>query len=94
MITFFGMRDGQHKIIAIVVGRLGCFAQAVGVGAKAQVSTTGGTLCSTTTMKPCTSPSVTALTSGGLSKAPRIKPYKGANATNGKQVTAYVKTLK
>jgi mono/diheme cytochrome c family protein len=37
---------------------------------------------------------VKVLTSGGLSKAPHIKPYKGANATNAKQVAAYVKTLK
>ena len=37
---------------------------------------------------------VKVLTSGGLSKAPHIKPYKGANATNAKQVAEYVKTLK
>ena len=34
------------------------------------------------------------LTTGGLSKAPHTKPYKGANDTNAKQVAAYVKTLK
>ena len=37
---------------------------------------------------------VKVLTSGGLSKAPHIKPYKGANETNAKQVAAYVKTFK
>jgi mono/diheme cytochrome c family protein len=37
---------------------------------------------------------VKVLTSGGLSKAPHTKPYKGANATNAKQVAAYVKSLK
>jgi mono/diheme cytochrome c family protein len=37
---------------------------------------------------------VKALTTGGLSKAPHTKPFKGANAENAKQVAAYVKTLK
>ena len=37
---------------------------------------------------------VKVLTTGGLSKAPHTKPYKGANDTNAKQVAAYVKTLK
>ena len=37
---------------------------------------------------------VKVLTSGGLSKAPHTKPYKGANETNAKQVAAYVKSLK
>jgi mono/diheme cytochrome c family protein len=37
---------------------------------------------------------VKALTTGGLSKAPHIKPFKGANAENAKQVAAYVKGLK
>jgi len=34
------------------------------------------------------------LTAGGLSKAPHIKPFKGAHSTNAQQVAAYVKTLK
>jgi mono/diheme cytochrome c family protein len=34
---------------------------------------------------------VKALTTGGLSKAPHTKPFKGANAENAKQVAAYVK---
>ena len=37
---------------------------------------------------------VKVLTTGGLSKAPHTKPFKGANATNAKQVSAYVKGLK
>jgi len=37
---------------------------------------------------------VKVLTTGGLSKAPHNKPYKGANASNAKLVAAYVKTLK
>jgi len=37
---------------------------------------------------------VKVLTAGGLSKAPHIKPYKGANEANAKLVAAYVKTLK
>ncbi|HEY2120926.1 MAG TPA: c-type cytochrome [Candidatus Acidoferrum sp.] len=37
---------------------------------------------------------VKALTTGGLSKAPHTKPFKGANAENAKQVAAYVKSLK
>ena len=37
---------------------------------------------------------VKVLTTGGLPKAPHNKPYKGANATNAKQVAAYVKSLK
>jgi mono/diheme cytochrome c family protein len=37
---------------------------------------------------------VKALTTGGLSKAPHTKPFKGANATNAKQVAGYVKSLK
>jgi mono/diheme cytochrome c family protein len=37
---------------------------------------------------------VKALTTGGLTKAPHIKPFKGANGTNAQQVAAYVKTLK
>ena len=37
---------------------------------------------------------VKVLTSGGLSKAPHTKPYKGANGTNAKQVAAHVKSLK
>jgi len=37
---------------------------------------------------------VKVLTTGGLSKAPHIKPFKGANSENAKQVAAYVKTLK
>jgi mono/diheme cytochrome c family protein len=37
---------------------------------------------------------VKALTTGGLSKAPHIKPFKGANAENAQKVAAYVKTLK
>lgn len=37
---------------------------------------------------------VKALTTGGLSKAPHTKPFKGANAENAKQVAAYVKNLK
>jgi mono/diheme cytochrome c family protein len=34
------------------------------------------------------------LTAGGLSKAPHIKSFKGANSTNAQQVAAYIKTLK
>lgn len=37
---------------------------------------------------------VKVLTAGGLSKAPHIKPYKGATQVNAKLVAAYVKTLK
>jgi mono/diheme cytochrome c family protein len=37
---------------------------------------------------------VKVLTTGGLSKAPHTKPFKGANAENAKQVAAYVKSLK
>lgn len=37
---------------------------------------------------------VKVLTTGGLPKAPHTKAFKGANATNAKQVAAYVKTLK
>lgn len=37
---------------------------------------------------------VKVLTTGGLAKAPHNKPYKGANATNAKQVAQYVKGLK
>ena len=37
---------------------------------------------------------VKVLTTGGLSKAPHIKPYKGANGNNAKQVATYVKSLK
>jgi mono/diheme cytochrome c family protein len=37
---------------------------------------------------------VKALTTGGLSKAPHTKPFKGANSTNAKEVAAYVKSLK
>jgi mono/diheme cytochrome c family protein len=37
---------------------------------------------------------VKVLTTGGLSKAPHTKPFKGANATNAPQIAAYVKTLK
>ena len=37
---------------------------------------------------------VKVLTSGGLSKAPHTKPFKGANSENAKQVAAYVKSLK
>jgi mono/diheme cytochrome c family protein len=37
---------------------------------------------------------VKVLTTGGLAKAPHNKAYKGANATNAKQVAAYVKSLK
>jgi len=37
---------------------------------------------------------VKALISGGLSKAPHIKPFKGANNDNAQKVAAYVKTLK
>jgi mono/diheme cytochrome c family protein len=37
---------------------------------------------------------VKALTTGGLSKAPHTKPFKGANAENAKQVAGYVKSLK
>jgi mono/diheme cytochrome c family protein len=37
---------------------------------------------------------VKALTTGGLSKAPHIKPFKGANSDNAQKVAAYVKTLK
>jgi mono/diheme cytochrome c family protein len=37
---------------------------------------------------------VKVLTTGGLSKAPHNKPYKGANGNNAKQVASYVKSLK
>jgi mono/diheme cytochrome c family protein len=37
---------------------------------------------------------VKVLTTGGLSKAPHTKPFKGANSDNAKQVAAYVKSLK
>jgi mono/diheme cytochrome c family protein len=37
---------------------------------------------------------VKVLTAGGLPKAPHTKAFKGANATNAKQVAAYVKSLK
>jgi hypothetical protein len=37
---------------------------------------------------------VKVLTTGGLPKAPHTKAFKGANATNAKQVAAYVKSLK
>ena len=37
---------------------------------------------------------VKVLTTGGLSKAPHNKPYKGANENNAKQVASYVKSLK
>jgi mono/diheme cytochrome c family protein len=37
---------------------------------------------------------VKVLTTGGLSKAPHNKPYKGANGKNAKQVAQYVKSLK
>jgi mono/diheme cytochrome c family protein len=37
---------------------------------------------------------VKVLTTGGLTKAPHTKPFKGANTTNAPQVAAYVKTLK
>lgn len=37
---------------------------------------------------------VKILTTGGLSKAPHAKPFKGANADNAKQLAAYLKTLK
>jgi mono/diheme cytochrome c family protein len=37
---------------------------------------------------------VNVLTKGGQPKAPHVKPFKGANAANAKQVAAYVKTLK
>ena len=37
---------------------------------------------------------VKILTTGGLSKAPHTKAFKGANATNAPQVAAYVKNLK
>jgi mono/diheme cytochrome c family protein len=36
---------------------------------------------------------VKALTTGGLSKAPHTKPFKGANAENAKQVATYIKSL-
>ena len=37
---------------------------------------------------------VKALTTGGLSKAPHTKPFKGADSKNAQQVAAYVKSLK
>jgi len=37
---------------------------------------------------------VKVLTTGGLSKAPHAKPFKGADSDSAKQVAAYVKTLK
>jgi mono/diheme cytochrome c family protein len=37
---------------------------------------------------------VKVLTTGGLTKAPHTKPFKGANTTNAPQVAAYVKSLK
>jgi mono/diheme cytochrome c family protein len=37
---------------------------------------------------------VGVLTKGGQPKAPHIKPFKGANEQNAKQVAAYVKSLK
>lgn len=37
---------------------------------------------------------VKVLTTGGLSKAPHTKPFKGANSDNAKQIAAYLKTLK
>jgi mono/diheme cytochrome c family protein len=37
---------------------------------------------------------VKVLTTGGLSKPPHTKPFKGANGTNAKEVAAYVKSLK
>jgi mono/diheme cytochrome c family protein len=37
---------------------------------------------------------VKVLTSGGLSKAPHTKQYKGANGDNARKVAQYVKSLK
>jgi cytochrome c553 len=37
---------------------------------------------------------VKALTTGGLSKAPHTKPFKGADSDNAQKVAAYVKSLK
>lgn len=37
---------------------------------------------------------VKVLTTGGLSKAPHTKPFKGAKSDNAKQVAEYVKSLK
>ena len=37
---------------------------------------------------------VKVLTTGGLSKAPHTKPFKGANSGNAKQVATYVRGLK
>lgn len=37
---------------------------------------------------------VKVLTTGGLSKAPHTKPFKGAKSDNAKLVATYVKTLK
>jgi mono/diheme cytochrome c family protein len=37
---------------------------------------------------------INVLTTGGLSKAPHTKPFKGANSGNAKQVATYVKGLK
>lgn len=37
---------------------------------------------------------VKVLTTGGLTKAPHTKPFKGAKSDNAKQVATYVKSLK
>lgn len=37
---------------------------------------------------------VKVLTTGGLTKAPHTKPFKGATPENAQKVAAYVKTLK